>query len=91
MPEPDKTWVEFHGGPYDGTMTEIAEPFDGMLVYEPRERQPDGTYRVGKVRGRYARGGIAVEGLEVVRMDWSHRVPDDLKGMEDRRVSPPKQ
>jgi hypothetical protein len=86
MQQSRKTWVEFHGGPYDGTMAEMADPFDGLVVYAPREELPDGRHRVGPARGRYVRGGKAVEDLDVIRMDWSHDVPEDLRLMEGRAV-----
>lgn len=87
------TWVAFYGGPYDGTMVEMAEPFEGMVVYSPREDLPDGRHRVGSARGRYVRGGPAIEGLEVTRMDWTNHVPDDLRTregqIEGRPTEPP--
>ena len=75
-------WVEFCGGPYEGTMTEIAESSGDIVVYGPRTNLPDGRHRVGPARGQYIRRGRVLDDLDVTRMEWTDYVPDDRKGME---------
>lgn len=71
-------------------MTLMAEPFDGIVIYGPLWDFADGTHGIGPVRGTYVRGARAIEGLDVIRMEWSHEVPHELRLMEGRRVRRPK-
>ena len=79
----DSRWVEFVGGPYDGTMAQFrnASWMDrggGFLVDARGERLPDGTYRRGGGQGHYIVAGLVDEDLGIVRMQWRHDPPEEL-------------
>jgi hypothetical protein len=69
-------WVEFYGGPYDGTMVEMPKAYapddttTGLIVSASREKQPDGSTVYGPPSGVYVPAGWAVDDLAVIRMDW---------------------
>ena len=76
-------WVEFIGGPYDGTMIEIGdaswmERGGGFVVFAKGERLPDGMFRRGGGQGHYVVAGLVDEELRIVRMQWRHDPPEEL-------------
>lgn len=77
-------WVEFVGGPYDGTMTEVFSEYapeagGGMIIYEKGTPRRGGVLDRGRALGHYVVEGWQDEDLKIIRMRWDHRVPDELK------------
>jgi len=68
------SWVEFFGGPWDGTMTEEKEvPLQllGKINVLPRGTNPQ-SYADGSASplGEYVPVGWANEELKIVRLEW---------------------
>jgi hypothetical protein len=70
------TWVEFYGGPWDGTMVEEKEvplPFLGKINVLPK-----GDGSAGPL-GEYRPVGWADEELKIVRLEWHKFTPRGKK------------
>jgi hypothetical protein len=88
-------WMEFLGGPYDGTMVSIAisnEMQDHRVeVYAPFEQWkvlPSGR-RWPLIEGHYLPVGMADEELRIVRMEWRQGKPDRTAPYHEEWVRPP--
>lgn len=75
-------YVEFVGGPYGGTVqpridgARLEDEGAGIVVLEPGETLPDGSYKLGKPRGCYFADGYV--SAEILRMRWSLDVPEEV-------------
>jgi hypothetical protein len=68
------TWVEFYGGPWDGTMVEekqVPLPLLGRITAWPKGTKPE-SMRDGSALplGEYHAVGWADEELRIVRLAW---------------------